>query len=328
VSDESKLPITRKDGSSQRLSQTRSSLIARARRDATTPPTSSNLPRTHAGEFLSVPMETEHEEDRFYYEDGTSVWPDGRARDEVQRGADAGNVNDQNMLARFLCHCKDPEDRAESVRVFLQAAEHGYAPAQYNVAWMYDGGFGLRGLGPKQDYAEAVRWYKKAAEQGLAHAQFNLGTMYDKGDGVAQDHAEAVKWYRVAAVQGFWKAQYNLALKYDKGQGVAQDHTEAAKLFRQAADRGFYKAQFNLGVKYITGRGVAQDYVQALMWITLAAAQVANSFRWDENDSRARDSCEKKCINLRDKIADKINPTQIAEAQRLAREWKPTVPDE
>ncbi len=65
-------------------------------------------------------------------------------------------------------------------------------------------------------------------------------------------------------------------------------------------------AQFSLGVMYSKGQGVPQDYVQAHMWDTLAAAQ-------DIEDAREG----------RDKLAEHMTPAQIAEAQRLAREWKP-----
>ena len=57
---------------------------------------------------------------------------------------------------------------------------------------------------------------------------------------------------------------------------------------------------------YAEGRGVAQDYVQAHMWFYLAAAQ---------GDAKA--------LKNRDSIAAKMTSAQIAEAQRLAREWKP-----
>ena len=73
---------------------------------------------------------------------------------------------------------------ADSVPDFketLQAAEQGYAKAQFNLGLMYDSGRGVR-----QDYTKAVQWYRKAAEQGLADAQYNLGVAYVKGKGVRQ----------------------------------------------------------------------------------------------------------------------------------------------
>jgi hypothetical protein len=48
-------------------------------------------------------------------------------------------------------------------------------------------------------------------------------------------------------------------------------------------------------------------------WFNLAAS------RYPASEIVAR----KKAIHNRDLVASKMNPTQIAEAQKLAREWKP-----
>jgi len=55
---------------------------------------------------------------------------------------------------------------------------------------------------------------------------------------------------------------------------------------------------------YSNGWGVPQDYVQAHMWWNLAAAKGNEIGRKN-----------------RDIVAKKMTPGQIAEAQRLAREW-------
>ena len=55
---------------------------------------------------------------------------------------------------------------------------------------------------------------------------------------------------------------------------------------------------------YHRGDGVPQDYVQAHMWWNLAAAQ-GNEYG----------------IEHRDLVAGHLTPSQIEEAQRLAREW-------
>jgi TPR repeat protein len=110
----------------------------------------------------------------------------------------------------------------------------------------------------------------------------------------------------MAADQGDAEAQSNLGMLYARGQGVPQDDAEAAKWWRMAADRGDVYQQFNLGVMYENGQGVPKDYVQAHKWFELAAVQ---------GDSEAR-----KRMDL---VAEKMTPAQIAEAIRLAREWKP-----
>ena len=81
---------------------------------------------------------------------------------------------------------------------------------------------------------------------------------------------------------------------------------QAVKWYRLAADQGDADAQSNLGLMYANGRGVPQDHVQAHKWFDLAGAG------GDEDGRKNRDIVTKK-----------MTPAQIAEAQRLAREWKP-----
>ena len=115
---------------------------------------------------------------------------------------------------------------------------------------------------------------------------------------------------RLAAEQGDATAQFNLALMYEIGKGVPQDYAQALKWYRKAAEQGNAKAQNNLALMYAKGQGVPQDYVQAHKWFNLAAAGAT--------DKEVRD----RATNNRDTVAAKMNSTQVAEAQKLAREWK------
>ena len=93
---------------------------------------------------------------------------------------------------------------------------------------------------------------------------------------------------------------------YSLGEGVLQDYREAAKWFRKAADQGHAKAQYMLGNMYAVGRGMPRDDLRAHMWLNLSAAKG-----------------EKKAAEVRDFLAKRMTEAQIAEAQKLAREWKP-----
>ncbi len=136
-----------------------------------------------------------------------------------------------------------------------------------------------------------------------AWADFEAGKeAYFRGD-----YATALKEFRVLAEQGYAGAQNNLGLMYAEGQGVPPDDKEAARWFRLAAAQGDAKAQYNLGVMYAEGQGVPQDVVQAHLWMHLAAAQ------GDEDALKARDL-----------LAELMTRAQLADAQRLAREWKAT----
>ena len=147
-----------------------------------------------------------------------------------------------------------------------------------------------------------------AAEQGHVIAQDSLGNMYTHGRGVPQDYSEAVRWLRLAADQGLTLAQFNLGAMYDNGEGVPLDDAEAVRWYRLAADQGLAQAQYNLGAKHGNGEGVPQDYVVVHVWLNLAVSQSSGDDR-------------ETYVKARDAVATRMTPEQIAEAQRLAREW-------
>ena len=156
---------------------------------------------------------------------------------------------------------------------------------------------------------------RASAEQGDASAQNRLGIMYADGLGVPQDDAEAARLYRLAAEQGNAIAQSNLGVITLTGRGVPQDDAEAIRWYRLAAEQGYAAGQRNLGVAYTTGRGVRQDNVAAYTWFSLAASAASGNFLDDY-------------VNSRDRAAERLNPDQLAEAQRLAREWDAPHPRE
>jgi uncharacterized protein len=157
-----------------------------------------------------------------------------------------------------------------------------------------------------RDYTTAIRLWGPLAEQGNPEAQYNLGLAYEYGHGVTRDRAAAANWFRKAANQGLVSAQLSLGVLYENGVGVPQDFASAVSWYQKAAEQGNPAAQLNLGVMYENGWGVGQNYVIAHMWISLAAAA------GDGDAARRRE------IN-----AAKMTSEQIAEAHRLAREWKP-----
>jgi hypothetical protein len=126
--------------------------------------------------------------------------------------------------------------------------------------------------------------------------------MYFSGEGVPLDKTEAKKWHRRAAEQGEASDQYSLGEIYHS----EKKYPEAAMWWRRAAEQGDDAAQYHLGLLYYKGQGVPQDWVLAHMWLNLSASQ--------SNESATKN---------RDLTASKMTPAQIAEAQKLAREWKP-----
>src|SRR5262245_9264598 len=168
----------------------------------------------------------------------------------------------------------------------------------------------------KGDHAAALRLARPLAEQGDVRAQSLVGLLYQTGRGAPRDDAEALKWLRRAADRDDAGAQFGLGVAYSEGRGVPEDDAEAANWYRRAADQGYAPAQYNLGVLYVNGEGVAQDNVSAHMWFNIAVAT------FPPTDTRNRGAA----VQSRDVVAGKMTRDQIAEAQKLAREWRPIRP--
>jgi len=121
------------------------------------------------------------------------------------------------------------------------------------------------------------------------------------------DYAAALKIYQPLAAQGNADAQNNLGMLYRDGQGVPQDYTQARQWYEKAAAQGLAQAKSNLGVLYRNGQSVPQDYVWAYMWFNLATEGSTGDL-------------QKSAAHNRDKVARRMTPAQIAEAQRLAQQ--------
>ncbi len=129
---------------------------------------------------------------------------------------------------------------------------------------------------------------------------------------------EAV-WFRdllKQADQGESEAQVNLAELYATRQVVPEDQEEAVKWYRKAADQGYSDGQVSLGLWLTIGKSNAQDNAEA---IELLRASVPSSLF---------DMDKRKFAEARDELAAKMTPQQVAESERLAREWKPKNPND
>lgn len=154
--------------------------------------------------------------------------------------------------------------------------------------------------------AQSLYEYQEAAEQGDPEAQLQLGLLYEQGNGVERDQEEALRWFTLAAEQGNAAAQANLGDLFEFGDGI-KSNKAAAHYYRQAATQGYRDAQLDLGRLYELGKGLPQNPVQAYRWYDLAAHQ---------GDATA--------AQARERVSTGMSPAQIAEAQKLVREWQVT----
>lgn len=182
-------------------------------------------------------------------------------------------------------------------------AEQGNAEAQYDLGMAY-----IKGQNVQQNYQAAKEWLEKSAAQDYPGALGFLGVMYQNGLGVRQNHAEALDLLNRAASKGDTDAMASLGQMYSDGEGVERDYSKALEYLKPAANAGNWGAQYTLGAMYADGRGVPQDYVEAHKWFNILAAV---GFE--------------QVVEARSRLAKRMTLEQIAEAQRLAREWKPVL---
>jgi TPR repeat protein len=93
-----------------------------------------------------------------------------------------------------------------------------------------------------------------------------------------------------------------------------RDYGKASEWYQRAAAQGNVSAEGSLGLLYYQGLGVPKDYVLAHMWLNLAAAGLSGPLT---------ENLRKSLVKVRDLVEKEMTLDQVAEAQRLAREWKP-----
>jgi len=238
----------------------------------------------------------------------------------------------------------------EAARNFRLAADQGHARAQYSLAVLYKDGEGVM-----PDDVQAYMWWNLVTVAPLStdsirdaaeHSIENIGKRmepvqraeanrlarewtHDHGiegtesrdmdltsNAVIKTNVEAagraqsgvLPNLKSSAEQGQAEAQFVLGSMYAAGTIVDRNHIEAVQWLRLSAEQGYAQSFFPLLNAYLEGNGVPQDYVSAHLWFNIAAARLTG-------DDRA------VAVEQRDLVQGLVNSNQVAEAQRLAREW-------
>jgi hypothetical protein len=114
-----------------------------------------------------------------------------------------------------------------------------------------------------------------------------------------------------SAQKGDAEAQFELGKNYETGRiGLPKDFAQAEHWYRESAVQGDPYAEASLGLLYQFGKGLEQDSVHALMWFEVALMH-------------SKDGDRDSIAELRDDVVRNMTKAQIAEARRLARDWKP-----
>jgi len=138
---------------------------------------------------------------------------------------------------------------AGAIHEWQPLAQAGDAMAQYNLAYLY-----RRGLGVRQNDRRAFDLTRQAADQGLADAQFQLADFHAKAIGTSRDLMQAARWAHQAAAQGNTLATENLpgyvhrvGLTYLRGNEQTKQHRAKAYMwFTMAAALGDAKADTHI----------------------------------------------------------------------------------
>ncbi|WP_462163130.1 tetratricopeptide repeat protein [Pseudoalteromonas xiamenensis] len=184
----------------------------------------------------------------------------------------------------------------EALKEFNYLANMGYAPGIYELAKMYQGGYGVT-----KNERKAAELLQKAVDLNLPDAMFDLAVMYKEGEGVKKDLQTAVSLFTRAAHKDLPAAQFNLGVMYTNGEGVVKDYAVAMDWYEKAAANNYTLAQFNLALMYFQGLGVEESVEKSYIWNRIA------EYNGNENARKSRQLDEQK-----------LSPSEIDEAIKKA----------
>lgn len=228
---------------------------------------------------------------------------------DVDSKAKQGDAKYQYILGDLLQKglCVKQDDK-KSLFWWWKAAKQDYVNAQHDLAVFY-----LKGRGTPVQPSAAAHWFLKAAQQGEVQSQYAIGQLYGEGKGVLQNYAEAMRWYEKAAQQRHGPATLSLANMYLKGEGVERDTAQALRWVLKGVGWGFQPAQAIAAQFYLDGIGTEPKPMQAHKWANLAA-------------SSQNQKVSDMAISLRDRAEKRLSSIEVAQAQKMASEWKPEPP--
>lgn len=158
-----------------------------------------------------------------------------KARAELIKGAEAGDVNCQAILGR--CY--------------------------------YIGDT----LGFKRDGEKAIRWLKLASNKNHLDGMRWLGHCYRDGFGVGEDQEMATRLYKTSYSKGSKMSGCYYAIQLLEGKGIKQNKRKGFSLLKSFADEGIDVAQFQYGWNLCWGNLIKHDKEKGLEYLTRAASQ-------------------------------------------------------
>ena len=198
---------------------------------------------------------------------------------ELRRKAKSGNIAAGRKLAMEYFHGRNIKRNYVLAGFwFKKAGDARDAEAKYNLALLYEKGYGVR-----QSHFKAYCLYKEAAKE-LFKAKFVVAGYLSSGikkslnkpsddEALMPDIDQAKKIYReLIKNHNHIPAKRELALLLlDHKNTEKKSNIKAVTLLRQAATANDSKAMRLLADCYLNGTGTAQSYEKMIFWLKKAA---------------------------------------------------------
>jgi TPR repeat protein len=156
----------------------------------------------------------------------------------------------------------------------------------------------------------------------IAYALSFVGRNLKDGRGGPANPTQAAKFLTRAAELGDATAQNAMGELHRMGRGVPKDFEVAARYFAQSAQQADSEGAKNMGLAYAKGHGVELNRVQAYLWFSISSLGTLSQKMVDANLESLAELGDPAA--LRDTIAIAMSADEIAAAQRLVREWRPS----
>ena len=215
------------------------------------------------------------------------VTEEEKRRQEMHRGAEAGNDLDQFMLGKEYHYNPEILNFEKAHYWYNKSAAQGNVHSQYALGRMY-----IKGEGVPVNYDKAVEWFLKAYVKGDRFAAYHLGWLIGNGKGVQNrdyemacsmfkyagdewlyldlwTEVDETNWYLEAAEKNVAVAQYICGKRTE-----SLDFRKACSFYRQAAEKGHPKALKRLGEIYYNGaEGTPKNFAEAIKWWSILGEQ-------------------------------------------------------
>ena len=202
------------------------------------------------GEISSLSdMFAKMEQNTVYKNEFHDIWnnlPPHHVISEIRNKAWDGNPYAQTALCWIYMDGSgvEPNDFT-AAKYCKQAADQGYAIAEYYMGYLYS-----EGRGVALDPSKANAYYQKAMDKGLISAKYNLSQLLQEHAETDLDIRRGLKLQKEAAQAGYSSAQFRMGVFHQFGIYYQPNPFEALNWYEKAADQGDAVAKFNIGVLY------------------------------------------------------------------------------